>query len=96
MTFKLGDVVIGQNNLVTTRFNGMEGEIAGGLALRPGVRPDGSVMFSINYLVLWANGEKTHARPNYIRRKPSRSDDVWADEQVGKLLDPQNLPEVMP
>lgn len=94
--FKVGEVCIGQNHVVTTRFNGMECEIIDGLAPRH-FRDKFNNMketWSVAYMVLWANGETTYAEPPRLRRRPPKQDYTsWANAKVKQVTKPVNIPQ---
>jgi hypothetical protein len=69
--FKVNEIVIGQNFIVDTQFNGMEAIIIGGLEMRPWSYEDtGESGESLAYEVEWENGEVTVQEPFTLRRKP--------------------------
>lgn len=76
-TFSIGEIAIGQGFLVNTDFNGVEGEITGGLAPRLSVnKSTGEVVLIESYQITWASGEKEHVAPKNLRKKKPRNRDI--------------------
>ena len=92
MEFQVRDVVVGQNFLVSTHYNGMEGEIIGGLAMRIMGTRNGvpcEPHSGMRYRVRWANGDITAQKPQYLRKKKydgneivSWDECIWQPETV--------------
>lgn len=82
--FKIGEIVVGQNFTVTTKYNGMEAEIIGGLEFRRARTSHGKLERGSMYRVQWADGKITSQFPHELRRKkpPKREIDTvvaWSD-----------------
>lgn len=74
--FKIGEILIGQNHVMTTDRNGMECEIIGALEMRAGrIGGVGPIETSLAYRVRWADGKEWGAKPVHLRRrKPPAAD----------------------
>ena len=69
--FKLGEIVVGQNFVISTHKNGMEGTIIGPLAKCEAIeKGTGRTSTHYRYEVEWANGDTTYQRPKYLRKLP--------------------------
>ena len=69
MSFKVGDIVIGQNAQRELQYNGMEGEVVGPLEMRTWALSSFGVTEGETYLVKWADGSQRCTWPFQMRRR---------------------------
>lgn len=74
--FKVGEIVVGQNHVYDTEYNGMEGQIVEGLETRRWVTERGEHGKGFVYVVEWATGERCATEPKNIRRKPPHKREI--------------------
>jgi hypothetical protein len=68
--FKVGDICVGQNFVVSKKRNGMECEVIGGLEWRRSINVTSLIERDILcYMVRWADGGETCQAPIFLRYK---------------------------
>lgn len=84
---KVNTIVIGQNFEVCSEFNGMEGQITGGLEMRGCYHPITKEQYAaLRYEVSWASGHIGHVAPKHLRPK---RDPGFADFMTNLLKEKQ-------
>lgn len=93
MSFRIGEVAVGQNFMHRLVRNGMECEIIGGLELRSNTNSyDDKVTKGLRYRVRWADGLISGQEPEYLRKKkPPQETSTWEAVQQLTNWNPQKV-----
>jgi hypothetical protein len=87
-TFKVGEIILGQNFIHETFRNNMEGEVISPLIYGEARQSaDGAISKDWRHHIRWSDGSVTVQQPKYLKKKPPPPDVVeWANQKVKDLL----------